>query len=80
MEQAIEATGLEKSYRTLRVLDGIDLEVARGSVFALLGPNGPARPRPSGSWPPWSGPTPAGPGWPASTWSPTAARCGVTSA
>jgi ABC-2 type transport system ATP-binding protein len=37
---AIEATGLEKSYGTLRVLDGIDLGVARGGVFALLGPNG----------------------------------------
>ena len=37
---AIEATGLEKSYGTLRVLDGVDLGVARGGVFALLGPNG----------------------------------------
>ena len=32
--------GLEKSYGALRVLDGIDLAVARGSVLALLGPNG----------------------------------------
>ena len=37
---AIEATGLEKSYGTLRVLDGVDLGVGRGRVFALLGPNG----------------------------------------
>jgi ABC-2 type transport system ATP-binding protein len=37
---AVEATGLEKSYGTLRVLDGVDLKVARGSVFSLLGPNG----------------------------------------
>ena len=37
---AIEATGLEKSYGTLRVLDGVDLGVAPGRVFALLGPNG----------------------------------------
>ena len=40
MELAIEATGLEKSYGPLRVLDGVDLEVAWGSVLALLGPNG----------------------------------------
>jgi ABC-2 type transport system ATP-binding protein len=37
---AIRATGLRKSYGDNVVLDGIDLEVATGSVFALLGPNG----------------------------------------
>ena len=37
---AIEARGLAKSYRGIRVLSGIDLRVPRGSVFALLGPNG----------------------------------------
>ena len=37
---AIRATGLRKSYGKLLVLDGIDLEVAEGTVFALLGPNG----------------------------------------
>ena len=37
---AIRATGLRKSYGTQLVLDGIDLEVAEGTVFALLGPNG----------------------------------------
>jgi len=37
---AIHATGLRKSYGTHLVLDGIDLEVAEGTVFALLGPNG----------------------------------------
>ena len=37
---AIQATGLRKSYGDTLVLDGIDLEVASGSVFALLGPNG----------------------------------------
>ncbi len=37
---AIRATGLRKSYGDTLVLDGIDFEVATGSVFALLGPNG----------------------------------------
>lgn len=32
--------GLEKSYKTLRVLRGVDFDVARGGVFALLGSNG----------------------------------------
>jgi ABC-2 type transport system ATP-binding protein len=32
--------GLRKSYGDLRVLDGVDLQVAVGTVFALLGPNG----------------------------------------
>ena len=37
---AIHAAGLRKSYGDLVVLDGIDLDVAEGTVFALLGPNG----------------------------------------
>jgi ABC-2 type transport system ATP-binding protein len=32
--------GLEKSYKTLEVLRGVDLDVAQGSIFALLGSNG----------------------------------------
>ncbi|MEU2071589.1 ATP-binding cassette domain-containing protein, partial [Streptomyces anulatus] len=38
--QAITATGLRKSYGDKAVLDGIDLTVPVGTVFALLGPNG----------------------------------------
>jgi ABC-2 type transport system ATP-binding protein len=37
---AIAVTGLRKSYGDNLVLDGVDLEVAEGTVFALLGPNG----------------------------------------
>src|ERR1700742_2855574 len=37
---AIQVLGLEKSYQELRVLRGVDFEVARGSIFALLGSNG----------------------------------------
>ena len=38
--QAIRVRGLEKSYKKLRVLRGVDFEVARGAIFALLGSNG----------------------------------------
>jgi ABC-2 type transport system ATP-binding protein len=37
---AIQVRGLEKSYKELHVLRGVDFDVARGSVFALLGSNG----------------------------------------
>jgi ABC-2 type transport system ATP-binding protein len=37
---AITATGLRKSFGEHLVLDGVDLEVAEGTIFALLGPNG----------------------------------------
>jgi len=37
---AIRVQGLEKSYPKLRVLRGVDFEVAPGSIFALLGSNG----------------------------------------
>lgn len=39
-EPAIRVRGLEKSYQDLRVLRGVDFDVARGSIFALLGSNG----------------------------------------
>ncbi|WFB09222.1 ATP-binding cassette domain-containing protein [Streptomyces sp. LX-29] len=37
---AISATGLSKSYGAQVVLDGLDLHIPEGTVFALLGPNG----------------------------------------
>src|SRR5215469_13902994 len=37
---AIHVRGLEKSYGKLHVLRGVDFDVARGSIFALLGSNG----------------------------------------
>ncbi len=39
-EPAIHVQGLEKSYKKLEVLRGVDFDVARGSIFALLGSNG----------------------------------------
>jgi ABC-2 type transport system ATP-binding protein len=40
MAPAIRICGLEKSFGDLRVLRGVDFDVTRGSVFALLGSNG----------------------------------------
>jgi ABC-2 type transport system ATP-binding protein len=36
----IQVQGLEKSYQDVDVLRGVDLDVARGSILALLGSNG----------------------------------------
>src|SRR6185295_18085621 len=37
---AIQVHGLQKSYKQVQVLKGVDFDVARGSIFALLGSNG----------------------------------------
>lgn len=37
---AIKVRGVEKSFKELHVLMGVDFEVAPGSIFALLGSNG----------------------------------------
>src|SRR5450755_790921 len=37
---AVRVRGLTKSYGDVAAVQGIDLEIARGEVFALLGPNG----------------------------------------
>ncbi|MFD5863769.1 ABC transporter ATP-binding protein [Agromyces sp. NPDC127015] len=39
-EPAIRVQGIEKSFKDLHVLRGVDFDVARGSIFALLGSNG----------------------------------------
>jgi ABC-2 type transport system ATP-binding protein len=44
---AIHAVGLRKSYGTQVVLDGINLDVPEGTVYALLGPNGAGRTAPA---------------------------------
>ena len=38
--KAIQVKGLQKSFKQLHVLKGVDFEVEKGSVFALLGSNG----------------------------------------
>ena len=39
-QPAIDVAGLCKSFGEVQVLDGVDLTVAEGTTFALLGPNG----------------------------------------
>jgi ABC-2 type transport system ATP-binding protein len=39
-EPAIRASGLSKTYGSIRALDGLDLEVPQGVVYGFLGPNG----------------------------------------
>lgn len=38
--KAIQVKGLQKSYKKLHVLKGVDFEVEKSSIFALLGSNG----------------------------------------
>jgi ABC-2 type transport system ATP-binding protein len=40
VEPAIRVQGIEKSFKDLHVLRGVDFDVAPGSIFALLGSNG----------------------------------------
>src|SRR5207248_6376323 len=39
-DTAIRVRGLEKHFGEVHALDGVDIEVPRGTVFGLLGPNG----------------------------------------
>jgi ABC-type molybdenum transport system ATPase subunit/photorepair protein PhrA len=39
-QPAVVATAVRKSFGEATVLDGVDLTVAEGTIFALLGPNG----------------------------------------
>lgn len=40
LNNSIQVQGLQKSYKELHVLKGVDFEVKQGSIFALLGSNG----------------------------------------
>ena len=39
-QPAVTVRGLQKRYDDRLAVDGVDLDMARGEVFALLGPNG----------------------------------------
>lgn len=40
MNEAIDISGLSKSYGSIRALDGIGLKVEKGGLFGLIGPDG----------------------------------------
>jgi ABC-2 type transport system ATP-binding protein len=40
LNNSIQVQGLQKSYKQIHVLNGVDFEVEKGSIFALLGSNG----------------------------------------
>ena len=40
LNSSIQVRGLQKSYKQLHILKGVDFEVEKGCVFALLGSNG----------------------------------------
>ena len=40
MSTVISVKGLKKSYGATQAVNGVDLEISRGEIFALLGPNG----------------------------------------
>ena len=46
MHAAISVTGLVKRYGDHSVVDGLDLEVQQGEVFAFLGKNGAGKTSP----------------------------------
>ena len=39
-EDAVICSGVSKRYKGLQALDAVDLSVARGEIFGLLGPDG----------------------------------------
>ena len=40
MSTVISVSGLRKSYGSTHAVDGLDLAIEQGEIFALLGPNG----------------------------------------
>ena len=79
-ELMIEARGLTKRYGETVALDGVDLEVAAGSVLGVLGPNGAGKTTGVRILTTLTRSTPARRGWPATTSCARPPRCAATSA
>jgi hypothetical protein len=61
MTAAPEVSGLAKAFGARTVIDGIDLTLKEGTVFALLGPNGHRQNVQPAAHPPVRGKALAGP-------------------
>ena len=77
---AIATRDLRKATATHVVLDGIDLDVAEGTVFALLGPNGAGKTTTVQILSTLIRPTPARRASSATTWPASPTRCAPRSA
>ena len=52
---AVRLTGVRRVYGQLAAVAGVDLEVAEGEFFTMLGPSGSSAPtRARSSWPGWT--------------------------
>ena len=80
MSVAIQAEGLAKSFGKTRALDGVDLEVASGTVLGLLGPNGAGKTTAVRILATLLARPPAGPRSAAMTWSANPTRSASSSA
>ncbi len=67
---AIEASGLVKSFGETRAVDGVDLAVPAGAIYAVLGPNGAGKTTTIRMLATCCGRTEARPRCSATTWSP----------
>ena len=47
MSETIRTVDLNKRFRRLKAVDGLNLEVQEGSIYALVGPNGAGKDRKS---------------------------------
>ena len=78
---AIEVTGLEREFQGgIRAVDGVDLEVAEGEIYAFLGPNGAGKTTTVRMLTTLLRPTGGTRGSPATTWSTRRRRSGARSA
>jgi ABC-2 type transport system ATP-binding protein len=80
LQPALKVSGLRKSFGDKVVLDGLDLDIAEGTVFSLLGPSGAGKTTTVQILATLLPPTRARSRWPGSTWPASPTRCAGRSA